>query len=132
MQTIEDDISKLQVQLQGSSQLSGQDKIIAQLSQRVHDPSQNPLWHEMQKTTVEVQHFKEKISPAMTDIEIRLKQLEAVAEERIDHHDMQNKPHNVLEVLKSAGALPKGEGPIVQVLDSIRRWEEQFLQVCGV
>ena len=39
------------------------------------------------------------------------------------------KQHNVLEVLKSAGALPKGEGPIVQVLDSIRRWEEQFLQV---
>ena len=25
--------------------------------------------------------------------------------------------------------MPKGEGPIVQVLDSIRRWEEQFLQV---
>ena len=39
------------------------------------------------------------------------------------------KQHNVLEVLKSAGALPKGDGPIVQVLDSIRRWEEQFLQV---
>ena len=39
------------------------------------------------------------------------------------------KQHNVLEVLKSAGLLPKGEGPIVQVLDSIRRWEEQFLQV---
>ena len=39
------------------------------------------------------------------------------------------KQHNVLEVLKSAGALPKGEGPIVQVLDSIRRWEEQFLHV---
>ena len=43
----------------------------------------------MQKTTVEVQHFKEKISPVMKDIEIRLKQLEAVAEERVDHHDMQ-------------------------------------------
>ena len=39
------------------------------------------------------------------------------------------KQHNVLEVLKSSGTLPKGEGPIVQVLDSIRRWEEQFLQV---
>ena len=39
------------------------------------------------------------------------------------------KQHNVLEVLKSSGVLPKGEGPIVQVLDSIRRWEEQFLQV---
>ena len=39
------------------------------------------------------------------------------------------KQHNVLEVLKSSGTLPKGEGPIVQVQDSIRRWEEQFLQV---
>ena len=39
------------------------------------------------------------------------------------------KQHSVLEVLKSAGALPKGEGPIVQVLDSICPWEEQFLQV---
>ena len=39
------------------------------------------------------------------------------------------KQHNVFEVLKSSGTLPKGEGPIVQVLDSIRRWEEQFLQV---
>ena len=39
------------------------------------------------------------------------------------------KQHNVLQVFKSAGTLPKGEGPIVQVLDSIRRWEEQFLQV---
>ena len=35
----------------------------------------------------------------------------------------------MLEVVKSAGALPKGEGPVVQVLDSIRRWEEQSLQV---
>ena len=43
--------------------------------------------------------------------------------------DMILKQHNVLEVLKSAGSLPKGKGPIVQVLDSIRRWEEQFLQV---
>ena len=33
------------------------------------------------------------------------------------------------EVLKSAGTLPKGEGPIVQVLDSICRREEQSLQV---
>ena len=31
--------------------------------------------------------------------------------------------------MKSSGTLPKGDGPIVQVLDSIRRWEEQFLQV---
>ena len=47
----------------------------------------------------------------------------------LNGRDMILKQHNVLEVLKSAGTLPKGEGPIVQVLDSIRRWEEQFLQV---
>ena len=47
----------------------------------------------------------------------------------LNGRDVILKQHNVLEVLKSAGALPKGEGPIVQVLDSIRRWEEQFLQV---
>ena len=47
----------------------------------------------------------------------------------LNGRDMVLKHHNVLEVLKSAGTLPKGEGPIVQVLDSIRRWEEQFLQV---
>ena len=89
MQAIEDDVAKLQVQLQSGGQLGGQDKAITQLSQRVRDPSHNPLWHEMQKTTVEIQHFKEKLSPVMKDIEIRLKQLEAVAEERRDHHDMQ-------------------------------------------
>ena len=32
-------------------------------------------------------------------------------------------------MLKSAGTLPRGEGEKVQVLDSIRRWEDQFLQV---
>ena len=47
----------------------------------------------------------------------------------LNGRDVILKQHNVLEVLKSSGALPKGEGPIVQVLDSIRRWEEQFLQV---
>ena len=36
------------------------------------------------------------------------------------------KQHDALEVLKSAGALKKVKDP---VLDSIRRWEEQFLQV---
>ena len=46
----------------------------------------------------------------------------------LNGRDVMLKQHNVLEVLKSAGALPKGDGPIVQVLDSIRRWEEQFLQ----
>ena len=47
----------------------------------------------------------------------------------LNGRDVILKQHNVLEVLKSSGTLPKGEGPIVQVLDSIRRWEEQFLQV---
>ena len=47
----------------------------------------------------------------------------------LNGRDMILKQHNVLEVLKSSGTLPKGEGPIVQVLDSIRRWEEKFLQV---
>ena len=89
MQTIEDDLNKLQVKFQGGSQLSGQDRVIAQLSQTVQELSQNPLWHEMQKTTVEVQHFKEKISPEMKDIENRLKQLELVNQEREDRHDMQ-------------------------------------------
>ena len=84
VQTIEDDIQNSQV-----SQLSGQDKAITQLSQRGHDLSQNPLWHEMQKTTVEVQHFKEKINPVMKDIETRLKQLEASAEEQVGTQDMQ-------------------------------------------
>ena len=43
----------------------------------------------MQKTTVEVQHFKEKISSVMKDIENRLIQLELVNQEQTDHHDMQ-------------------------------------------
>ena len=73
MQSIEDDLSKLQVKFQGISQLSGQDRVIAQVSQQVRELSQNPLWSEMQKTTVEVQHFKERISPVMKDIESRLK-----------------------------------------------------------
>ena len=89
MQSIEDDLSKLQVKFQGSSQLSEQDRVIAQLSQQVRELSQNPLWSEMQKTTVEVQHFKEKISPVMKDIESRLNQLELVNQEREDHQDMQ-------------------------------------------
>ena len=58
MQSIEDDLTELQVKFQGGSQLSGQDRVIAQLSQQVQELSQNPLWHEMQKTKVEIQHFK--------------------------------------------------------------------------
>ena len=89
MQTIEDDLTKLQVKFQGGTQLSGQDRLIAQLSQQVQELSQNPLWHEMQKTTVEVQHFKEKFSPVMKDIESRLKQLELSSQEQPQPHDMQ-------------------------------------------
>ena len=64
-------------------------KTIVQLSQQVQELSQSPLWGEMQKTTKEVQQFKEKICPVMRDIEDRLKQLELVTQEREDHHDME-------------------------------------------
>ena len=86
MQSIEDDLTKLQVKFQGGGQLSGQDRVIAQLSQQVQELSQNPLWHEMQKTTI---HFKERISPVMKEIEFRLKQLETVSEEQEDKQTMQ-------------------------------------------
>ena len=75
MQSIEDDLSELQVKFQGSSPLSERDNLVAQLSQQVRELTQNPLWSEMQKTTAEVQHFKEKISPVMKDIESRLNQI---------------------------------------------------------
>ena len=47
----------------------------------------------------------------------------------LNGRDLILKQHNALEVLKSAGSLPKREGPIIEVLDSMRRWEDQFLQV---
>ena len=99
MQSIEDDLSKLQVKFQGSSQLSEQDRAVAQLSQQVRELSQNPLWNEMQKTTVEVQHFKEKISPVMKDIESRLNQLELVNQEQEDHQDMQRMKEKLAPVM---------------------------------
>ena len=89
MQSIEDDLSKLQVKFQGGSPLTERDSLVAQLSQQVRELSQNPLWDEMQKTTVEVQHFKEKISPVMRDIESRLNQLELVSQEQENNQDMQ-------------------------------------------
>ena len=89
MQAIEDDLSKLQVKFQGGRQLSGQDRTIAQLSQQIQELSQNLLWHEMRKTTEEIQHSKEKLSPVMRDIENRLKQLELVNQEQEDHHEVQ-------------------------------------------
>ena len=44
---------------------------------------------EMQKTTVEVQHFKEKINPVMKDIQDRLNQLELDSHSRKDSQDIQ-------------------------------------------
>ena len=70
MQAIEDDLSKLQVKFHGGCQLSGQDRIIAQLSQQIQELSQNPLWQGMQKSTEETQHVKEKLSPVLSDVEI--------------------------------------------------------------
>ena len=99
MQSIEDDLSKLQVKFQGSSQLSDQDRVVAQLSQQVRELSQNPLWSEMQKTTVEVQHFKEKISPVMKDIESRPNQLELANQKREDHQDMQRTKEKLTPVM---------------------------------
>ena len=63
MQSIEEDLSKLQVKFLGSSQLSESDGVVKHLSQQVRELSENPLWNEMKRTTGEVQHFKEKISP---------------------------------------------------------------------
>ena len=100
MQSIEDDLSKLQVKFQGSSPLMERDSLIAQLSQQVRDLRQNPMWTEMQKTTVEVQQFKEKISPVMKDIESRLNQLELSNQGRENDQDlrrMKERLHPVME-----------------------------------
>ena len=43
---------------QGGGQIVGQDRMIAQLSQQVQALSQSPLWHEMQKTAVEIQQLR--------------------------------------------------------------------------
>ena len=63
MQAIEDDLNKLQVNFQSGIQLSGQDRLIAQLSQRVQELGESPLWQEMQKTTVDIQQLKESFNP---------------------------------------------------------------------
>ena len=63
MQSIEDDLNKLQVKFHGGSQLGGQDRIIAQSSQQVQELSQNPLWQEMEKTTMETA-FQGKDKPS--------------------------------------------------------------------
>ena len=100
MQSIEDDINTLQNRFQGGSSVIGQDRIISQLSQQVQALSQNPLWHEMQKTAVEVQQFKEVINPVMKDVEFRLKKLEIVVEDQSSEENVQKikqKLHPVMQ-----------------------------------
>ena len=89
MQSIEDDINTLQSRLQGGNPVVGQDRVISQLSQQVQALSQNPLWHDMQKTVVEVQQFKEVINPVMKDIESRLRKLETVVEDQSSEDNVQ-------------------------------------------
>ena len=67
MQTIEDELTTLQIKMQGGNPNSGQDRLITQLAEKVQELSQNPLWHEMQKTAVEVQQMKEKFNPVLED-----------------------------------------------------------------
>ena len=99
MQSIEDDLSKLQVQFLGSSQLSESDRVVKHLSQQVRELSENPLWDEMRKTTGEVQQFKEKISPVMRDIESRLSQLEVLSQERGGDQDIQRMKEKLSPVM---------------------------------
>ena len=89
----------MQVKFLGSSQLSEPDRVVTQLSQQVRELSENPLWNEMKRTTVEVQHFKEKISPVMKDIESRLGQLEVLSRERGDYQDMQKMKEKLSPVM---------------------------------
>ena len=80
MQTIEDELNIVQTKMQGGNPNSSQDRLVTQLAQRVQELSQNPLWNEMQKTTVEVQQMKQKFHPVVKDIEDRLRKLEISAE----------------------------------------------------
>ena len=89
MQTIEDDLTTLQIKLQGGNPSSGQDRLITQLAQKVQELSQNPLWHEMPKTAVEVQQIKEKFNPVMRDIETRLRKLEISLEDQSTEEKLQ-------------------------------------------
>ena len=89
MQSIEDDINTLQSRLQGGNPIVGQDKAISQLSQQVQALIQNPLWHDMQKTAMEVQQFKEVINPVMKDIESRLQKLETGVEDQSSEANVQ-------------------------------------------
>ena len=87
MQTIEDELNIVQTKMQGGSPSSSQDRLVTQLAQRDQELSQNPLWNEMQRTTVEVQQIKEKFHPVMKDIEDRLRKLELSSE----HHSTEEK-----------------------------------------
>ena len=100
MQSIEDDINTLQNRSQGGSSVIGQDRIISQLSQQVQALSQNPLWHEMQKTAVEVQQFKEVINPVMKDIEFRLKKLKTVVEDQSGEENVQKMKQKLHPVMQ--------------------------------
>ena len=82
MQTIEDEFNTLQIKMQGGNPNSSQDRLITELAHKFQKLSQNPLWHEMQKTTVEVHQIKEKFNPVMRDIENRLKTLETSIEDQ--------------------------------------------------
>ena len=53
----------------------------------------------MKRTTGEVQHFKEKISPVMRDIESRLGQLEVLSQERGGDQDMQRMKEKLSPVM---------------------------------
>ena len=89
MQSIEDDINTLQNRLQGGSPIVGQDRMFSQLAQQVQALSQNPLWHDMQKTAVEIQQFKEVINPVMKDIESRLNKLETAVGDQSNDDNVQ-------------------------------------------
>ena len=65
-------------------QIVGQDRMISQLSQQVQALSQNPLWHDMQKTALEIQQFKEVINPVMKDIESRLSKVETASRRSVE------------------------------------------------
>ena len=53
----------------------------------------------MKRTTGEVQHFKEKISPVMRDIESRLSQLEVLSQERGGDQHMQRMKEKLSPVM---------------------------------
>ena len=73
------------------------------------------LWAKKTSSRMVLSHHYKKNQPTPADFNGR---------------DVILKQHDVLEVLRSTSILPKAEGPIVQVLDSIRRtlslWKTSF------